>query len=495
MLRTIVRTGLLSAFAAALYAPAAHAQSGDSPQVRFSYIVPSDKTVNDAYVDGIKKAALSIQTFYSEQLGGQVFSTTHPTVEVIESNNDTAWYAAAMWNRSRETAGAIFGDPNNIYIIYVDADADCDDTTGIGGTNGVALLPANDLRGLVGEPTVDSCEGIDTTAPIHRWIGGLGHELGHALGLPHPEGCNEGLASCDSNSIMWLGFVDYPETYVGARARETLSSSGFFSPQYGSPLSLPLTDTFESAVTWHNTSDADWMTTSGNTPTIATGPRVASEGTRYAYLETSNASAGEAGDVAYLESDVFDARDAKLAFSYHMFGRDIGTLAVEVSQNGIWQTIWSRAGQQHASSSAAWSDEVVRLDAYRGSTKVRFRATAAGGPLGDIAIDGIRLHTGVEVLNANFDGTWFYAEWTPVSYANNYTQFVVGESSAGSAWLHRINSGSNDRGDFSYQFYHKDEICAALGAPGRYDLQSQIWPESDSALAGGRRASSAIVCP
>ena len=35
------------------------------------------------------------------------------------------------------------------------------------------------------------------TSSLGRWIGGLAHELGHALGLLHPPGCEEGLASCD----------------------------------------------------------------------------------------------------------------------------------------------------------------------------------------------------------------------------------------------------------------------------------------------------------
>ena len=47
-------------------------------------------------------------------------------------------------------------------------------------------------------------------------IGGLAHELGHALELPHPPGCDEGLASCDHYSLMHLGYtvLPHPRTCV-----------------------------------------------------------------------------------------------------------------------------------------------------------------------------------------------------------------------------------------------------------------------------------------
>jgi predicted Zn-dependent protease len=472
------------------------AQETDLPKVNFYYLIPSDRDYNQNYVDGIEKAALSIQAFYSEQLGGAVFATTNPIVQVVYSPNNTKWHADQMWSRAIHTVGAAFNDPNNIYIIYVDAALSCTENNGIGGTSGIAVLAVNDLHGLAGEPIEPDCNGYVDLQDQNRWIGGLGHELGHALGLHHPDGCESGAPTCDSDSIMWLGFRDYPDTHFGADALDTLQNSGFFTPTYANPRAFPHTETFENGNAWHDLGEFSWSVQSGGTLSSKTGPASAAQGAYYLYFETSSGFANAAGDQAVLESDVFAAQDAKISFQYHMYGADVGKLSIEVSKNGAqWDEVWSASGQQHTSGTAEWTNQVVRLDSYSGNIKLRILATAAGGYRGDIAIDDLKIHNGIEILRASFDGTWFYTEWTPVSYADDYTQFVIGDYSDGRRWLYRYNSGATDRGDYVYQYYHRDDICDALVKSGIYELSAQVWPGSESSLGDSSKSAGHITCP
>jgi hypothetical protein len=68
---------------------------------------------------------------------------------------------------------------------------------------------------------------VQYTQPVTRYIGGAGHELGHALGLPHPPGCEAGLATCDQNALMWAGYAAYPNTYFRADEKALLRASPF----------------------------------------------------------------------------------------------------------------------------------------------------------------------------------------------------------------------------------------------------------------------------
>src|SRR5207247_1049543 len=120
-----------------------------------------------------------------------------------------------FWSRvlgdAFDATGGRFNDPDNVWIYYIDADPACGQ--GTGGTSGVALLGANDLRGLVSEPNVPACiGGRPDTSGVCRWIGGLGYELGHALGLPHPPGCDQGNCLAEAYfSLMFVGYSLYPD--------------------------------------------------------------------------------------------------------------------------------------------------------------------------------------------------------------------------------------------------------------------------------------------
>lgn len=228
--------------------PAKKRSSGGA--VHVVYLVPADTTPREDYAAAVGEAILEVQAFYQEELGtsrsrgrnavGTTFATTSPTVEVVVTPHDAAYYNAnnqagpfefffrAVGDGFEATGGG-FNDPDDVWIYYIDADPACGQV--IGGTSGVALLAANDLRGLVGEPTVPPCIGDSPdTGDVCRWIGGLGHELGHAFGLPHPPGCDQGTCSEEAaRSLMYLGYASYPDTYFLDEDKAQLEASPFFA--------------------------------------------------------------------------------------------------------------------------------------------------------------------------------------------------------------------------------------------------------------------------
>ena len=82
------------------------------------------------------------------------------------------------------------------------------------------------MDGLIGARYLDDC-GIEYRFPPTRYVGGLGHELGHAFGLSHPPGCDAGLATCDQNALMWAGYASYPNTYLRTDEKQILLASPF----------------------------------------------------------------------------------------------------------------------------------------------------------------------------------------------------------------------------------------------------------------------------
>ncbi|MFT7561505.1 MAG: hypothetical protein ACI93R_003432 [Flavobacteriales bacterium] len=298
-------------------------------------------------------------------------------------------------------------------------------------------------------------------------------------------------------TLVWPSIATYRDqadalTMDGDLSRARVEAGGT-DDSISNAMILPLKDGFEGDVSWNSKGNFVWSGDSGRTSSSSTGPNSAAEGSQYFYMETSAGYANRAGNTALLESSSFDSSDARLNFKYHMFGSDIGTLAVDVFDGIAWTTIWSLSGEQHSSYTSEWTKASISLDQFSGNIKLRFRGVAAGSYRGDIAIDDLKIHNGIEILNSWFDGTWYYTEWTAVSYASDYVQFVVGDYSGGKRWLYRRNAGATNRGDYVYQYYHRDAICDALGV-GTFELYAQVWPGSISSLGDSFGNAGTITC-
>lgn len=209
-------------------------------QVRVVYLTPSDKAYRPEYELALGTAVTDLQGWFADQLGGSTFSTPSDSVAWYQTSHPSSWYqanpsnpsfyAGRFWESALADAFALtggrFNDPDDRWLFYIDADPLAGQYTG--GTSAVALFPANDLRGLNGEPPVPINRGDPTVNPgFSRWVGGMGHELGHAFGLGHPVDSPGGR---DDYALMYLGYLTYPDTYLRASDKTALLASGFFAP-------------------------------------------------------------------------------------------------------------------------------------------------------------------------------------------------------------------------------------------------------------------------
>jgi|CZKD01.1.fsa_nt_gi hypothetical protein len=206
-----------------------------TPEVRLVYLVPSDINPRRNFRRSASDAIRSLQRWYGVQVGGKTFGLHTPVVETVRTAHSAKWYAKNQsgedrtlwfWNNATadgfEKTGGAFDDPRFIWVFYIDADPDNDQR--IGGGSGVAVLARHDALGILGLGQESVC----------RWVGGLGHELGHAFGLDHPASCENGQlgpSAPECQSLMFLGYLNYCGTLLTPEHRAQLEQSPFFSQQ------------------------------------------------------------------------------------------------------------------------------------------------------------------------------------------------------------------------------------------------------------------------
>ncbi|WP_418603080.1 T9SS type A sorting domain-containing protein [Hwangdonia sp.] len=143
----------------------------------------------------------------------------------------------------------------------------------------------------------------------------------------------------------------------------------------------------------------NWYVNFGETSTENTGPNSDNSNTeilgKYIYAE---ASGSNPGDIAEFISPCFtvDKENSELEFSYHMFGKGIGELHVDVkTKDGyINDVIPAISGNQQKSQNDAFLTMSVNLSSFTNQTiKVRFRAVRGSSWEGDIAIDDVFIKT------------------------------------------------------------------------------------------------------
>ena len=201
--------------------------------VRVIYLVSADRQENPVYTRAIADAAVSVQSFFRRELGGTTYRLNNPIVEVVKSDKEAAWFYGQArrgnvdnWgydntlDEVHRLLGAKHDDPDYVWVIYSDGPG----SSGRGG-GGVCIMPENDLLGLTGKR--------HNYPDPRRWIGGFGHEVGHAFGLPHTKDTKK-----HGNSLMWTGFYDgYPDqTYLTEDEKAVLLKNPFFFDAAGTPV-------------------------------------------------------------------------------------------------------------------------------------------------------------------------------------------------------------------------------------------------------------------
>ena len=162
--------------------------------------------------------------------------------------------------------------------------------------------------------------------------------------------------------------------------------------------SYPYMESFETGLgEWIDSTndDFDWTRNSGSTTSSGTGPSAAYDGSYYVYTEAS--SPNYPLKTAIFEGPCFDLSsldNPELRFWYHMYGVNMGTLSVEVSDDdcSTWNNEWTISGNQGNN----WYRQIVDLSSYSGSViKIRFKGVTGSSFESDMAVDNIKVYDGL----------------------------------------------------------------------------------------------------
>jgi hypothetical protein len=208
-------------------------------------------------------------------------------------------------------------------------------------------------------------------------------------------GAQNGLDLTDASALLTLnGAADQSITHPG---NSTAAGGATVTEDYTTQAIFMTTD---------NTGTYDAFTNSGATSSTLTGPSAGNLGVgTYIYFEGSGGSNGETNYI----TETFDFssyNSPQISYYYHMFGSDIGSLALQVNTgSGGWTSLWSVSGMQQGSSESSFGQNTVSLAAYAGeaSCQIRFLATRADGFDSDIALDDIVVSDLVGAITGNFE--------------------------------------------------------------------------------------------
>lgn len=145
------------------------------------------------------------------------------------------------------------------------------------------------------------------------------------------------------------------------------------------------------------TTDPNWESNIGQTPSFGTGPlgdHTTGSGT-YIYMETSGGTVGDTADFVSPPIFVDPSMSAvKLSYWYFFYGPNIDRMKVIVDTNGVEQVVSTIVGQQQMNQTDPWMKDSVILVGYAGkSIQLKFRGYNVTCCSGDIAIDDVAVDT------------------------------------------------------------------------------------------------------
>ena len=205
--------------------------------VRVLYAIPSDREFWPEASEGMANAIVDLQSWYRKELGGLTFSLYKATPEVCRMSEPSDYYGTGnAWDKVVEgvqhCAPVQHAHPDFVWAVYADVEESCEEPHELGaGGNGLTISPRWDVEGLANPGPYFYCADGPHDGHPGRWIGGLGHELGHTLGLPHPPGCDASLPTCDHDALIQTGYAVYPNTYLRADNKEVLIRSPFIGTE------------------------------------------------------------------------------------------------------------------------------------------------------------------------------------------------------------------------------------------------------------------------
>jgi hypothetical protein len=190
-------------------------------------------------------------------------------------------------------------------------------------------------------------------------------------------------ADCSGSESSWVGPIAFTTDCAAIAAPYSEDFESF----------TVATSAFNSENCWTGTNIGGYLwevAATTDTSSGGTGPGSGISDGNYLFTEATSGSAGDAIDLISPLIDLSALTAPSLAFDYHMFGGDMGTLDVIVSSGGMDTNVFSISGQQQTAETDAFATQIVDLAAYAGQIiQVTFRGTKGADFESDIAIDSV----------------------------------------------------------------------------------------------------------
>lgn len=278
---------------------------------------------------------------------------------------------------------------------------------------------------------------------------------------------------------------------------------------------------------WYNEIDSCWYrpdslnpnfgTRTGHTGTYPfTGPSSDISGTgNYIFTETSGSSPGTGeieSPLIYLPSSLSAAH---LSFAYHMAGRDVDSLVVEINTGNGYSRLISLHGAHQYNSTTRWLFAQASLSSFTGDTlQIRFKGSSSLY-YGDIAIDNFSINTincnrtenlaVTPVSTSSVSLAWqsggasnWQIEYGPAGFTPGAGTFVSTSSNP------YVINGLGD--SITYEFYVRDScgvgqvgfwskpvrggtLCNLISAPWHEDFDGAEWVSGPNGKHAGNALS------
>ena len=307
---------------------------------------------------------------------------------------------------------------------------------------------------------------------------------------------NDGLCSTDSDC----------HTAAWANTSPPPPCPAVTAPWMDDVEAIPATTSLGTVNCWTNSATAafNWNVSSTGTPSSNTGALVANSGTNFFYTEASSAGIADEATLVTPDIDVTGLTLPMLTFNYHMVGAQMGTLNVEISDDGgaTWSTVTTITGAQQANQADGFLLSESTLTGYTGIINIRFRAVSAGSFEGDISLDDIGVveaptcptPSGLTLIGSDLTSGTF--TWIP-GFSESEWQMEYGTpgftpgTGAGTASFTTNNVNETVSGLTSNQFY--EMYVRAACSPG--DTSAFTGPILFNTFNQGLYMDMDIACP